>query len=278
MPKGNTYGVKQRPSGFAHINRFTTSESELAKFLYPFAWRDTVFINDDFTGAVLDTTKWIIAKIASNGTNFINTSTQLANGTITGITGNGAAADHVNIRNSLVWLGDNNCGVEMRLKIDNVDDIEWQMGMTDALTSYTSTPSMLNDIDTPTFANGFADGAFIGQDTGQTLTTMAFLTDGSTASMNATKTNLGTRTFTNATYLTLRVQLAKTASAVSTSFGYVLDANNALLESASHGGTIASQIKGDVLLHPIFYIQTLTTASKTVDIDYISVWQDRITV
>jgi hypothetical protein len=277
MATGKTYGNKIRPSGQQHIDGFTSSESELAKFLYPLRWRSTLFVNDDFTGNTLDTSKWTIAKIASNGTNFAPSGTQLANGTITGITGNGAAADHVNIRSSLIWLGDNNCGAEIRLKIDNVDDIEWQFGITDALTSYTSTPSMLNDIDTPTVTNGFADGGFIGQDTGQTLTTMAYITDGSTSNMNTTKTNLGTRTFVNATYLTLRVQLAKTASAVSASSCYVLDANGALLESASHGGELASQIKGDVLLHPIFYIQTLTTASKTVDIDYISCWQDRIT-
>ena len=283
MPKGSTYGNKQRPGGFAHIQRFTSSESELAKFLYPFAWRDTVFINDDFTSAnataagSIDLNKWTFAKIASNGTNFAATGTQVANGTITGITGSGAAGDHVNIRGGAVWAGDYNCGMEIRLKMDVITDVEWQTGFSDPLTSYTATPSILNDIDTPSITNGATDVAIIGQDTGQTLTTMAFVTDGSTSNMNTTATALGTRTQVVSTYKTYRVQLARTASAVASSFAYVLNENNAVQESASHGGVLASQIKGDVLLHPWFMVQTLTTAAITVDIDYISVWQDRFT-
>ena len=275
MASGKTYGNQIRPSGQQNVDGFTSSDSPLAKFLYPLRWRDTVFINDDFTGAVLDTTKWVIAKIASNGTNFIPNSTQIPNGILTGVTG-AVAGDHVNIRSGTSWAGDYNCGMEIRWKVDNNVAMQWETGFNDPMTSYTSTAtSAINDIDTPTITNGTTDVALIGMDTQQTLTTMAFITDGSTTNMNSTKTNLGTRTPTNATYMTCRVQLAQTASAVASSAAYVLDNNNALQESASHGALIGSQIKGDVLLEARFYMEAATTTAETVDIDYISIWQDR---
>lgn len=279
MPHGNQYGNKIRPSGHSHIQRFTSTESELAKFLYPIAWRDTTFIVDDFTGTAIDTSLWLTAKIASNGTNFAPNATQIASGILTGVTGNGAAGDHVSVRNGASWAGDYNCGMEIRWRIDNNSAVQWETGFNDPMTSYTNTASSaINDIDTPTITNGTTDVALVGMDTQQTLTTMAFITDGSTSNMNTTKTNLGTRTPTNSTFQTIRVQLAQTASAVAAAACFVLDNNNALQEQASHGSVLASQIKGDVLLEPRFYVETTTTGSLTVDIDYIAVWQDRFKV
>jgi hypothetical protein len=40
---------------------------------------------------------------------------------------------------------------------------------------------------------------------------------------------------------------------------------------------LASQIKGDVLLQWWLYFEPLTTAARTVDIDYLAIWQDRFT-
>lgn len=235
-----------------------------------------MFITDDFTGAVLDTTRWIIAKIASNGTNFIPATTQIASGIASGATG-AIAGDHISIRSGTSWAGDNNCGMEIRWRVDNNVAMQWETGFNDPMTSYTSTAtSAINDIDTPTITNGTTDVALVGMDTQQTLTTMAYITDGSTSNMNTTKTNLGTRTPTNSTFQTVRVQLSQVASAVAASAAYVLDNNNGLQESASHGGTTASQIKGDVLLEARFYMEAATTTAENVDIDYISCWQDRV--
>lgn len=281
MPSGKTYGNVIRPSGQQQMDGFTSSESPLARFLYPLRWRDTVFVVDDFVSGnttaagSINLALWTFAKIASNGTNFAATSTQLANGTITGITG-AVAGDHVNIRGGATWAGDYNCGFEIRWKVDNNVAMQWETGFSDPLSSYTNTAtSVINDIDTPTITNGATDVAMIAMDTQQTLTTMAFITDGSTSNMNTTKTNLGTRTPTNATFMTCRVQLAQTASAVAASAAYVLDVNNALQEQASHGSVLASQIKGDVLLEPRFYMEAATTTAETVDIDYMAIWQDR---
>ena len=275
MAKGSTYGNLLRPSGQQHMDMFGSSESALAKFLYPLRWRDTTFVFDDFTGAALNTHLWTAAKIASNGTDFDPPSTQLVGGVCQGVTG-AVAGDHVNLRSDAVWLGDNNCGLEIRLKVDNIDDAQWEVGFTDPLTGYTATASsIINDIDTPTITNGATDVALVGQDTGQTLTTMAFITDGSTTNMNTTKTNLGTRTPTNATYMVVRVQLAQTASAVAAAHGYVLDENDAILEEAQHGSALANQIKGNVLLESRIYWEALTTSARTVDLDYIAIWADR---
>jgi len=257
------------------MDMFGSSESALAKFLYPLRWRDTIFVFDDFTGAALNTHLWTAAKIASNGTDFDPPATQLENGVCQGVTG-AVAGDHVNLRSDAVWLGDNNCGLEIRFKGDNIDNAQGEMGFTDPLTGYTATASsIINDIDTPTITNGATDVALVGQDTGQTLTTMAFITDGSTTNMNTTKTNLGTRTPTNATYMVVRVQLAKTASAVAAAHAYVLDENDAILEEAQHGSALANQIKGNVLLESRIYWEALTTSARTVDLDYIAIWADR---
>ena len=275
MAKGNTYGNLVRPSGRQHLDMFASSESALAKFLFPVQWRDTVFVFDDFTGAALNTHLWTAAKIASNGTDFDPPATQLVNGVCQGVTG-AVAGDHVNLRSDAVWLGDNNAGLEIRWKIDDNTSVQWEMGFTDPLTGYTATASsIINDIDTPTITNGATDVALVGQDTGQTLTTMAFITDGSTTNMNTTKTNLGTRTPTNATYMVVRVQLAQTASAVAAAHGYVLDENDAILEEAQHGSALANQIKGNVLLESRIYWEALTTSARTVDLDYIAIWADR---
>ena len=146
----------------------------------------------------------------------------------------------------------------------------------DPLTNETAASnSAINDIDTPTITNGAADVALVGMDTSQTLITMAFITDGSTSNMNTTKTNLGTRTPTNATYMTVRVQLAGPAATNAASC-WVLDENGAIVENASHGAALASQIEGATLIHPRFFIEPVTTpAARTVDIDYWRVWQNR---
>jgi hypothetical protein len=252
----------------------------LAQFLYPATWRDVVFVFDDFIGgsnqepAAADWNEGFWLAEGTNGTEFAPAGTQLTNGVCQGVTEN-VAGDEQTIRTQLLWTGDQDCGCEVRWKIDNNTSIQYEIGFTDALSA--SSASAINDIDTPTVTNGAADVALVGQDTGQTLATAAFITDGSTTNMNTTKTNLGTRTPTNAIYITYRIQLTAVSSAVAVSNAYVMDANGTITEEAGHGGTLASQIKGSILLQQWNYFEPLTTSARTIDIDYIGIWQDRLT-
>lgn len=270
MPSGDSYGNLLLPGGFRHMDMFGPSESALAKFLYPFAWRNVCFVFDDFLGPALNTHYWTAA--STNGTAFDPPATQLKNGVCQAVTGT-TAGDEATLRGDIVWSGDQNCGLEIKWKVDDNTSTQMEAGFTDALSAVTA--SAVNDIDTPSVANGAADVALVAQDTGQTLATMAFITDGSTSNMNTTKTDLGTRTPTNATYISARVQLSQVASAVAAAKALLFDENQALTESAQHGDVLASQIKGDVLLQPWFYWEPLATAARTIDIDYIAVWQDR---
>lgn len=273
MPDGTTYGNLLLPSGFQHIQRFGPSQSALAQFLYPAAWRDVVFVYDDFTGPALNTHLWTAAGV--NGTDFDPPATQLVNG-VAQCSVNNIAQDQNSIRSDAVWLGDNNCGVEVRWKIDNIDTLLFEIGFNDPLSAYgTTDDGAINSHDTPSIANGATDVALVARDSGATLTTMQLVTDGSTGSMNTTGTDLGTRTPTNAVYQTVRVQLTQTASAVAATHAYVFDQNGALQEEAQHGDVLASQIKGDVLMEARVYIEALTTAVRVCDVDMIAIWQDR---
>lgn len=275
MPEGSGYGRHPFPSGFRHLGLMGPSKSNMNYFLYPFAWRDVVFIFDDFLGGGdieinvtnFDEGLWV-SDTSANGTEFEVPSTGLSGGTAQGVTG-AFADDTVEIWGDNIWLGDNRAGLELRYQVNNIDNIQWEAGFNDPLSDEKLTA--VNNIDTPTITNGAADVALIAQDTGATLKTMAFITDGSTSNMNTTKTDLGTRVAVNNTYQGIRVQLDG-----NTSFGFVVDANSAIQESVSHGAIIGSQIEGGVLVRPRFLMEALTTSARTINIDYLAVWQDRV--
>ena len=272
MPTGSTYGRVLNPSSFRHLGRMGPSESELARFLYPLASRDVIYIFDDFIGGnnQEQTTDWNEAIWAvsnsANGTAFAPPSTQVLNGICEGTTG-AYDQDTIAMYTDLVWAGDNRCGMEIRLQVDDHDNQSWELGFNNAITA--SDEPIIGDIDTPSYDDG-DDLALVGQQTGATLTTMAFVTDGSTSNMNATKTDLGTRTMTNTAYMTVRVQLDG-----NTSFAYLFDANGGLTEEAVHGATTASQIEGGVLLESRVLWEANTTSAIVVDLDYWGIWQDR---
>ncbi len=275
MPTGSTYGRELNPSSFRHLGRIGPSESELARFLYPLANRDVIYVFDHFLGGnnqepgVADWNEAIwVAGNSANGTAFAPPSTQLLGGVCQGVTG-AYAEDTIAIYTQVLWAGDNRCGMEVRLKPDDIDNQSLEMGFTDALSD--SKEPCINDIDTPSYENGATDIALVGQQTGATLATMAFVTDGSTSNMNATKTDLGTRTMTNATYMTVRVQLDG-----NTSFAYLFDANGGLTEEATHGALIGSQIEGGTLVESRVLFEANTTSAVTVDIDYWGIWQDLV--
>ena len=269
MARGNTYGNRTYRSSQKAISNLGPSESVLAGLLYPLQDADVVFLHDDFLleegTAITGSGIWVASGI--NATNFAAPATQLANGVVQGAVA-ANIADNKTIRSGAFWQGDLNCGMEIYWKIDNNATNLWEVGFVDPLTSYADLA--INDIDTPSITNGATDVAIVGQNTAETLTTMAFITDGSTSNFNTTKTDLGTRTPTNATYMTVRVQIAADAARC-----WVMGANGEVQEEASHGSTTASSIEGGTLLHVWGGWETLATTAKTIDIDYITVWQDR---
>jgi len=281
MPRGSEYGRQLYPNGFKQLGKLGPSSSNQAYFLYPFAWRDVSFLFEDFRGdglleagvADFNEGNWA-TDTSANGTDFAVPATNLVGGVATGVTG-AFATDTVAIWGDDLWLGDLNAGCEFRFKIDDVDAQKFEVGFTDPLVDEKLVA--VNDIDSPSVENGAADVALIARQTDATLDTLAFITDGSTSNMNSTKTNLGTRNYTNAIYGGARVQLSGNSA-----FGYVIDANSQIVELAGHGGpdksdpALESQIEGGTLVHARLIMEALTTSAITVDIDYIAVWQDRI--
>lgn len=278
MADGATYGKMYDASSFAHMQRMGPSQSNMQQFLFPFAWKDVVFVFEDFLhGGSLEVGTadfeeglWV-GDTSANGTDFNIIATQLSGGVARGVTG-AVAGDTVAMWSEDNWQGDKNCGMEVRYKIDDIDAQQFEVGWSDPLTDEKLTA--LNDIDTPTITNGAADVALIARDTAQTLKTLAFITDGSTSNMNTTKTNLGTRNNVNAEYASARIQLIG-----NTSLCFLLDTNSrqsVLLEQAGHGDTISSQIEGGVLVHPRILMEAGTTSAVTVDVDYWALWQNRI--
>lgn len=265
MPDAGTYGGNGTHSTFRHMGRFGPSQSNLAQFLVPFAWRDVSFVFDDFNGA--DATladHWTLATDA-NGTAFAKTAG--IGGTIVGTAGD-AGTDNVfvAILTPADWEGDKNCGMEVRWQVDDLTDYGFETGFSDPLTD--STLFAENDIDTPSITNGATDVAVHVYDSDEDLDFVAFLTDGSTSNMNTTATSEAYLP-TAATYLESRVQIVGDAASGFIHEGYALKA------SASHGSVTASQIEGGVDLTARFTGATRATATTLFLIDYFAIWQNR---
>lgn len=281
MPSGKSYGNLASASGSAHIATIGSANSPLAQFLYPFMWRNVVFIFDDFCGGESQESgiqdfiesRWQDEN-SSGGTAFGIPGTQVAGGVTKATTG-ATTGNTTALWGMRTWKGDQNCGMEIRWQMtSDVDDCVFETGFSDELDSEKVTA--INNIDTPTTVTNADDVALVAMDTNATLKTMAFITDGSTASMNATKTELGTRTPSNSTYQSVRIQLEQVSSAVARSYCYILGANNDLQETAQHGNATASQIKGSVLMEPRFLMEAGQSSGAIISlIDYWAVWQDR---
>ncbi len=281
MPSGKTYGNLIPASTAAHIATIGSANSPLAQFLYPFEWRNVVFIFDDFCGGesqesgVADfvESRWQDGN-SSGGTKFGVPGTQVAGGVTKATTG-ATTGNTTALWGMQTWVGDKNCGMEIRWQMTtDADDCVFETGFADVLSDDKVTA--ISNIDTPATVSGADDVALVGMDTNKTLKTMAFITDGSTSNMNTTKTDLGTRTPTNATYQSVRIQLEQVSSAIARSYCYILGANNDIQETAQHGAALASQIKGSVLMGPRFLMEAGQNSGAIISlIDYWAVWQDR---
>lgn len=273
MPTAGSYGVRTNPASNSRraINKFGPPESALAAFLFPFAFRDVSFWYDDFTQlaqANLSDHYTLTGGAGTAGAAFAKSNG--LGGRLSGSTGTDDNED-VYILTALDWFGDNQCGGEMRLQHDVVTSWSVEIGFNDALTD--TAVAAMDDVDTPSITNGAADVALFTLDTDETLQTLAFVSDGSTADMNTTATTLTTFTVpTAATYYTARVQINTNAPS-----GFIFNAQNSLVDAVrTHGSGTANSIEGGIPLQwRLGVLNRVAATAKVTLIDYIALWQNR---
>lgn len=260
--------LSRQPFSF---HRNTLDRGDFYAALWPFSLSaDRLF--DEFNGDTLQTALWATAVTAGGAPTAFAQLVNSAEGSQlegrTGTTDDGVTA----LVGARHWLGDRNCMLECRFILDTVSGMALEIGFVDTKTD--NALKAVSDLDVPTVANGAVDTAVVTMDTDQTLTTMAFVSEGSTASMVPTKTDLGTRVPTAATWMTIRVGIVG-----DNPFCHVYNSDDpqqlVLLEEAYHGASIASQIEGGVVLAPHILFQTRNTTDKIVQLDYVLCLQER---
>jgi hypothetical protein len=265
MPTGYADSIarKRFPFSFRELDRFKGGSGR--SVLAPLAVQDFIFFFDDFLGDTINLDN-VIAGETGTGTPFAQPATAIVGGAIRGVTGT-TSGNSESVYGPRIWAGDNNCAVEMRIAVDVVTTLMMECGFIDAASDLTLPVGA--DIDTPTFAGGTSDAAVLHIDQSQTLTTMAFLTDGSTTNMNATATTLSpVFTPTAATFHTYRVSLAGDIPVASVDGGRF---------TTTSTGLIAHRVEGGTLLRFFHACRTRTTAAKTSTVDYIVAFMDRAT-
>jgi hypothetical protein len=241
----------------------------LRDFMEFYASRDNSVFFDDFLGDTINLDMYAVAN--GGGASVASFATNVQRGGVIRAT-TGTANDDTasaSLIMPLNWYGDNNCGMEARWKLEtSVAAYKVEIGFIDAVPA--SNAGGVTDEDTPTAA--FADGAMMSVDTSETFTTPGFYTKGSTASQNIARTSMaGIPGLTNgvtpliSTYVTTRVQIQG-----NNAFCWM---NGRLV--ASHNTQAAGHVEGGVALAPWVYVSAKSATSKSLDLDYLLVWQDR---
>src|SRR3990167_11543592 len=266
---GAEYGGLKHPSSREQIERFSPEGVYMA--LYPWLRAGVVYVEDDFIEDTISATRWNLA--VDDGTTFAWAVAR--SGTIQGSTG---ATDDaaIAINGDVMWLGDQDAGMEVRFKIDVVTGFNFEIGFTDALSD--ETLPAVTDIDTPATGNGATDVAVLHLDTDQTLQTAELVGESTGSAFAAQKTasllngagSAALWTPSAANYYTVRVQLNGDHA-----FVKVFDTNDASKHILKAEGGLRSMLEGGTLVRPHCYFRTRNTTPKVVDIDYIRVWQNR---
>lgn len=256
MPKP-VLGQFEYPTSLRQLTKGRGWNSELVGFLLPFARQDYIYIDGDFYGT-LNGDLWALGTDAGS-TAFA--AAAIENGAVRGVT-EAASGDYVLIKfNDVTFNSARYPGCEIREKRDVIITQKWEFGFSDPLTD--DTLPALNDIDTPSITNGATDVAVIGQDTAQTLTTMALVADGTTGA--TAKTNLDT-------------SLAPVVNVYSRKLVQLLGGNLAKAVFNDQHSLAVVTTQGpdvDVLVRPHFILGTLAATAITVDIDYFRIWAER---
>lgn len=164
----------------------------------------------------------------------------------------------------IVYDGDHNVGCMFDFQVDDPTGYNLELGLIDAVPA--ANASGVADIDTPNIAAG--DGAILTIDTDQTLATLAFATDGSTASMDDKATTI-TAPITNFTAATRHRVIIQT-------FGNYAAVNIDGIWAAVHDAKVDPDgcIEGGVLLAPWIYCRTRNTTAKFPRLYHFAIWQD----
>jgi hypothetical protein len=262
-PNGADYGTREHsPTSTFALDR--ASPRGLVTAMYPWLRTNVVYVEDDFIEDTISSTRW---NLAADGTATTFAWSSAAGGKIAGAAGttdNGYFA----INGDVIWLGDQNAGMEVRFKIDVVTDFTFEIGFTDALSD--ETLPAVTDVDTPATGNGATDVAVIHLDTDQTLKTAAFVSESTGSTFACQKVNLGTWAPTAAVWYTARVQLAGNNAFCAIFKG--TDFQTPVLNTVKG---LSTALEGGTLVRPHALFGTRSTADKAVDIDLIRVWMDR---
>lgn len=285
MPTTNTSYPEQFRG--APRNGFPMSASELRKayskgplydFLRFYARRDVVSYFEDFNYLTLETDKWTVANGGGAGVASFVINTQ-QNGVIRGTTGtaNGVTAS-ASLIGPVIYAGALNPGIEVRFKtVTASTSIRMEVGFIDAVpaSNTASFNSMDGTTNVPTmFA---ANSVTAGIDTAATANLFNLVTIGSAASQLARRTPGATGLAAAGTYQTIRLQIFSEDSSVANAAWAAMWHNGALVATMDSSTTAGvGAVNGSILLAPWVYFEAVNATSKSLDIDYINIWSDRL--
>jgi hypothetical protein len=163
----------------------------------------------------------------------------------------------------VIYQGDLNAGAMFDIQIDAITDYNLEVGFAAAVPG--SNAATVTDVDTPTVV---ADTAVLAIDTDQTIATLAFATNGSTANFDDKVTTITApiTNFTAATRHRVVVQL----------FGnYAYCAIDGIVAAVHDAAKDADGvIEGGTLVAPWIYCRTRTTAARFPRLYNFAIWQD----
>lgn len=250
----------------AELRKVMGGKSSLYEFLAMYASRDVQLTHFEFDDAyALSLTNaefWVLETSGTGNVNFA--SFDVGGGYIqcdTGTGDDGTAA----IFGKIMYQGDDQAGMEVRIQSDDVSEANIETGFTDAIEG--SNASAVSGVDTP--GATATDLAVITYDTDDSTPTLAFVTDGGTASQNVAATVFATTTvMIDLTWHRFRVQLEDNYAAawVDGKLEANHNAVNTQVEGALEGGTA---------LMPYVFCRTRDTAAQFVKVQYLTLWMDR---
>lgn len=187
-----------------------------------------------------------------------------SNGMIRGALGTTAATSGLLAVTPAVWYGDYDCGMMIRFRVSDLDELTVEAGFVDAGHAAVDT-LQVNSLTTPTFNGTIADVALWLYDDSSTTRTSGLYTDGTTVAA-ATKTAGSVSAPVADTWKTVGIQISGNYVAA---FEGNLDAMKLVAQPS------AAAIEGGSALKFFFDFLSGDTNDTNVDIDFIHVWQQR---